>query len=470
MVLEHRLLPTWRSILGIALPSSAMNVAAPLLVTGQSMLLGHSPQGAIALAAYGSVVTTVSLATRVSSFLCDASSANVGASIGERNWAKLARGIQTSILYAVALGLLSVILLTGLKPVVFGRILRLDGPVLVASTQYFLLAVMKVPFTLVGLVMNGVLQGIRQNNALAGTAACFSLLEFVLDWSAVRLATNLCPGRSLLWKFGVIGIVMQALQTTATGVMLLRLKPVEADEGFSLYRELITEDVASDASEVENDGFGFALKSGMTHMLARSLIMQSTFAIALLCVSRLPEPTSALAAHHVISNVWMLISYFVDGLSAASIVLGTRLRAQADPGALTTLNVRCLAAGLIVGLVVMLGLLLGEDAVIKFYIGDASGATRALLMGAWPLVAAAQPLNGPLFVIDGILCGGQDYSFISRAYAVGFLLVFLPLIVSPLRLSLMGIWGTKAGFNVYRCAAALLWVKGDMDKYNVFNG
>lgn len=326
MVLEYRLRPTWRAIFGVALPSSSMNVAPPLLTTGQSALLGHSG-GAIALASYGSVSTAISLAARVSSFLCDASSAKVGTAIGERNWAKLADAIQTGIAYAMALGLATVMILSALGPVVFARVLRLEGAVLAAAGEYFKLALIKVPFTLVGLVINGALQGIRQNNVLAGTTAFFSVLEFVLDWTAVQLP-DICPGRSLLWKFGVIGIIIAALQVTATGGMLLKLKPVEADEGFSLYRELRERLVIPDAEPtegsqvedgnevVEEQGSGLVLRSGMTDMLIRSLVMQGTFAWALLCVSRLSDSTTALAAHHIITNMWMVISYFVDGFSA----------------------------------------------------------------------------------------------------------------------------------------------------------
>lgn len=345
MVLEHRLRPTWRAIFGVALPSSSMNVAAPLLATGQTALLGHSG-GAVALAAYGSVSTTISLATRVSTFLCDASSAKVGAAIGERNWAKLTDGIQTSIAYAIALGLASVMLLTVLKPVVFARILRLEGTVLLAASQYFALALIKVPFTLVGLVINGTMQGLRHSNVLAGTTAFFSVLEFVLDWAAVQL-TDLSPERSLLWKFGVIGIIVASLQIITTGLLLLTLKPVEADEGFSLYRELrerlIPEAETLDALEVEGESggdegrsSGFILKSGMVDMLVRSLVMQGTFALALLSVSRLSEPTTALAAHHIITNVWMVISYFVDGFSA--------VRLNPDPLTWSTWSTCCTPA------------------------------------------------------------------------------------------------------------------------------
>ena len=42
----------------------------------------------------------------------------------------------------------------------------------------------------------------------------------------------------------------------------------------------------------------------------------------------LPLPCS-LAAHSILSQLWILISYVVDGFAAAGIVLGSRLAAHA---------------------------------------------------------------------------------------------------------------------------------------------
>lgn len=330
LILEApQLVPSWGAICGVALPSSVFNVAAPLLSTGQTSLLGHGG-GAIALAAYGSVSTTVSLATRVSTFLCDASSAKCGAAIGARDWAKLVRSILTSILFALLLGLVSVLVLLVLKPYVFARILSLQGQVLAAAEEYFVLALCKVPFTLIGLSVSGTLQGFRQAQAVATSSIFFSGLEFALDC----MAKYVYPERSLLWKFGVVGIAVAAVQTMWGVAMLLKLKPAEADDEFSLWQELrerLIQDKSDRASDVlegedvDEDtlasrerelGSIFQFKNGMTDMLIRSLVMQGTFALALFCVSRLPSPTTALAAHHIITNVWMLISYFVDGFSA----------------------------------------------------------------------------------------------------------------------------------------------------------
>ena len=180
-------------------------------------------------------------------------------------------------------------------------------------------------------------------------------------------------------------------------------------------------------------------------------------------VSRLDTPpTDALAAHHIVTNVWMIQSYIVDGLAAAAIVIGSRLRASGS-SALLSLTARCIGGGGGVGCVIAAGLIVGRDQVIRFYVGgNHTEAVRELLASVWMLLAVAQPVNGVVFVLDGLLCAGSDFRYISKCYVVGFALVFLPLMCSQLNASLLGVWTAKSVFNVYRLGAAILWVRRDL--------
>lgn len=58
-------------------------------------------------------------------------------------------------------------------------------------------------------------------------------------------------------------------------------------------------------------------------MFARTCILQLTFVLALAAAARLG--TAALAAHGVVGQLWVVLSYLVDGFAAAGIVLGSRL-------------------------------------------------------------------------------------------------------------------------------------------------
>ncbi|KDD71746.1 hypothetical protein H632_c4473p0, partial [Helicosporidium sp. ATCC 50920] len=58
-------------------------------------------------------------------------------------------------------------------------------------------------------------------------------------------------------------------------------------------------------------------------MFLRSAVLQSTFIFSLAAAARLG--TSALAAHAVVGQIWVLVQFALDGLSMAGIVLGSRL-------------------------------------------------------------------------------------------------------------------------------------------------
>ena len=311
---------TWRLIASVALPASLANASPVLLTTAQTALLGHGKGGAVALAAYGwvltssggrlralsslalaltrttglarssfcrSVSTTISMATRVSTFLMDATSAKCGLAVGQRDWRRLAESIRGSLAWAVALGLISVLLLYAAKPFVFARLLSLRGDVLRDAESYWVFAVGKLPFQLVNLSISGGLQGFGPERvrlvALISTLA--AAVELLVDCVVVYVGGS--GGASLLWKFGLVGLAVAALQAGAGMALLLTVKPVEAGDEFSLTARLTDNDAmaAEDDEDDEDDDARVVLKDGMVDMLVRSLVMQGSFLVALVAVS-----------------------------------------------------------------------------------------------------------------------------------------------------------------------------------------
>lgn len=73
------------------------------------------------------------------------------------------------------------------------------------------------------------------------------------------------------------------------------------------------------------------LRDGLD-MFIRTLSLQATFFLALAAAARLG--TVAVAAHSIVGQAWVLVSYAVDGFAAAAIVLGSRLAGSGGgPGA-----------------------------------------------------------------------------------------------------------------------------------------
>lgn len=132
----------------------------------------------------------------------------------------------------------------------------------------------------------------------------------------------------------------------------------------------------------------------------------------------------SLAAHSVVNQLWSVVSFAVDGFAAAGIVLGSRLAAQAhDPSRapsaqwhLQRLIRRVLFAGFLAGTLAGVVFGVSRDRIIAMFTRDPA-TVAALTDGTWAVLAAAQPINGLVFVYDGLMYASQSFRFI-RNYIV----------------------------------------------------
>jgi Na+-driven multidrug efflux pump len=205
----------------------------------------------------------------------------------------------------------------------------------------------------------------------------------------------------------------------------------------------------------------FSFVSDGLNMFVRSMILQTTFFTALVAASRLGTPS--LAAHCIVNQLWQLISYAVDGFAAAGIVLGSRLAAQAhDPHLAADARVhlkriifRVLNAGLLFGLAAGLVFGIFRRRVIGMFTSDVA-TIQVLSGGVWGILCLSQPLNGLVFVYDGLMYASQSFTFIRNYISLGFLVVFCPILAvhAVVGETLAGVWLANAAFNAWRVAGA----------------
>jgi Na+-driven multidrug efflux pump len=223
------------------------------------------------------------------------------------------------------------------------------------------------------------------------------------------------------------------------------------DEYHAMYEEAI---------EGEDESLLDFFKDGLA-MLIRSMVLQITFFTTLVAASRLG--TENLAAHSVVSQLWTCISYGVDGFAAAGIVLGSRLAAQShDPSRaadakhhLKLLIQRVLGAGLLSGVTAAVSFAIWRDGIIQLFTQDPA-AQKILQGGIWVVLVTSQPINGLVFVYDGLMYSSQNFIFIRNYMILGFFVVFCPLLAVEIAVwqSLWGVWVANAAYNTWRAAGA----------------
>ena len=104
-------------------------------------------------------------------------------------------------------------------------------------------------------------------------------------------------------------------------------------------------------------------------------------------------------------------------------------------------------------------LLAGHQAVPRLFSPDP--AVRTLLATVLLVQAVWQPVNGVVFVLDGVLIGAGDARYLALA-GVGTLVVFLPLLVLVWRADagLAWLWWAFGAFMAARFASLVVRARG----------
>jgi hypothetical protein len=229
--------------------------------------------------------------------------------------------------------------------------------------------------------------------------------------------------------------------------------------------------------------------SGSAAMLARSLTLQVTFFTGVAVAARFG--TAALAAHGVIHQLWMLSAYALDGFETAATVLGVRVAALGERGddddahgdgdgggghartpaladhparpaarAYARLAARCVGGAAVGGAVLAGAIASAGPAIVDAFLRPGAHA-RALLAGA-PLtvLAAAQPVNGAAYAVDGLLASMHAWGAGAWVMLAGFGLCYGPLVAAVARAApggpgVAGIWAAKVALNCVRVGGGL---------------
>jgi MATE family multidrug resistance protein len=169
---------------------------------------------------------------------------------------------------------------------------------------------------------------------------------------------------------------------------------------------------------------------------------------------------TAVAAHQVAAQLWLFLALLVDALAVAAQALVSKHLGADDPGAARAVSNRLLQWGLLVGVGLGLGFAALQPILPGFFTDDP--ATVAAVLGIFWFVAFLQPLNGLVFVGDGIYMGAEDFGYLAKAMlaSAGAAAAVL-LLVQPMGWGLEGVWwGLTVLMGVRAATLAVPYVQG----------
>ncbi|MEJ2287967.1 MAG: MATE family efflux transporter [Deinococcales bacterium] len=401
-----------RAILALALPALGALAADPLVSLVDTAIVGRL--GATPLAALGVNTSLFSLAFVAFNFLAYGTTPMVGRALGRGDRQGAGRVVVQALTLAVVAGVAALVLLQ-LAAVPLLRAMGADGALLAPALTYLRIRALAGPALLLIEASNGAFRGFLDTRTPLIVTVGLNLVNLVLDplfifgfgWglAGAALATAIAQ-----W-LGAAGFLLALFTRRGTAIHL----PVALPRP----RELVP----------------FLRVGG--EMLLRTGSLVGTQALATAVAARVG--VAQVAAHQVAAQLWLFLALTIDALAVAGQGLVATYRGGDRPGDARAVSDRLLLLGLAVGVVLGLGFWALGPWLPRLFTSD--GTVLATVHRIYPFVVAMQPLNGLVFVWDGIFMGAEAFGFLARAMLVSAAAaVVVLLLVVPMGWGLTGVW------------------------------
>jgi putative MATE family efflux protein len=426
-----------REIVRLAVPAFLALTAEPLFLLADSAIIGHL--GTAELAGLGVASAALVTAAGIFVFLAYGTTSVVARHLGAGDeGSAISAGID-GLWLALGLGVVTAApVAAGARPIsaAFGA----SPAALEQATTYLRISAFGIPAMLVILAVTGVLRGLQDTTT--------PLVASVVGFGA-NIALNLLFVYGLHW--GIAG--------SAWGTVI-----AQTGMGLALVGVLLVRSRARQARLRPHPGRILAAARTGVPLLVRTLALRATLLVTTWVAASLGDVP--LAAHQVAMTVWSFLAFALDALAIAGQAITGRALGAGDRDGVRVAMAMMVRWGVWGGL--GLGLLLAalHSAIPPLFTTDP--AVRSALGAALVVVGLGQAVAGYVFVLDGVLIGAGDGTWLAWGMVVTFV-AYLPFVLavraggpsgSPSR-DVVVLWAAFTAFMVIR-AVVLGWrARGD---------
>ena len=424
----------FRDILRLAVPAMLALASQPLLSIGDTAMIGRIGVEPLAARAIGAAL--IGAIYWIFTFLSFGTTTLVGYHYGAHNF----RACGETYFYALCLALLGGLGVAGTGLLFATPLYSLMGAsanVIVEGVPYFRIYIASAPFTFILYSSVGFFRGTLNTRTPM-------LIAFLVTATHLSLDYGLIYGHFGLPRLGLKGAAIaawvgQLVAATTCLVIFFFSRPMAiyrtAKWHFSLIRFRPLFRIGSD----------LAIRTGA---LRGSLVFATS------CAARMGS--SVLSAHEIAFQLMLLGSDIIDGLAVAGQALVAKYLGSAQKENAYAMGKTLILCGSVAGLLFAIVFFGGQHLIVDFFTN--SPDVKLLLAGSVILlVALFQPLNGIVFVLDGLLIGAQDTRFLMWAMLIGALGIFVPISWMSLHWGwgLIGIWAGIGALMSWRLVTLL---------------
>ena len=428
----------WRSrydgeIFALALPalgSLAIDPLVSLVDTAFVGRLGAAPLGALGINAAIFAMTFV-----IFNFLAYGTTPRIGEFVGKGDDQSAGKVAAHALMIAAGCGVLALGAIQLLAPWVL-EVMGAKGALEEPALTYLRIRAFAGPAVLLTMAAHGIFRGYQDTRTPLRVTAAVNVINLVLD-----------PLLIFGLEWGIAGAAWATLIAQWVGAILfLAMLFRSTNEKIKLYPEIPRfEDLEP------------FLRAGSS-LLLRTGALVGTMGLTTAVAARVG--VAAAAGHQVANELWGFMALVVDALAVAGQALVARYLGEDDARAAREVGNRLLLLGLIVGSILGVLMWLAKPWLGPLFTDDPV-ALRSL-EEVFPIVVALQPLNGLVFVWDGVYMGAQRFVFLAIAMVISVSAAAAILLnVGSMQWGLFGVWAGITALMLMRALTlAIPWVRG----------
>jgi len=399
--------PHDRDILDLAVPALAGLAAGPLVSLVDTAFVGQL--GRVPLGALGVNTSIFSMTFVVFNFLAYGTTPRVGRAVGNDDRAEAGRVVVRALTLAVGAGAVALVVLQILaRPILL--LMGASDELMEPALAYLRIRALAGPAVLLITASHGAFRGYQDTRTPMAVTLGFNVVNGGLD-----------PLFIFVFDWGLAG----AAAATAIGQWV----------GAFTFLYLLL--------RARRDELGVELRWPALHTLVpflkvgRTASLVGTMTLATAMAARVG--VTAVAAHQVAAQLWTFLALLVDALAVAAQALVSKHLGAEDPGTAREVSNRLLQWGLAVGVTLGLGFWALRPVLPGFFTDDPE--TVGALLDVYLFVVVLQPLNGLVFVGDGLYMGAEAFSYLAKAMiGTALAAAVVLLLVIPMGWGLVGVW------------------------------
>jgi putative MATE family efflux protein len=420
-----------RRILALAAPAVVTLAADPLLGLVDTAVVGRL--GAAELGGLGIAVAVLAAVSWIFNFLVFGTTSTVARAVGAGDRAAAGRRVAHAGQVALVLGLLVGAALLAAAPAVLAAVGAAEE-LLDPAVTYLRVRALGIPLLLLGYVGHGAFRGVSDTRTPLGVVVVANVVNAALTFGLVL---------GLGW--GIAGaawatVAAEAIVVAAFAVLLRRTGLPLSGHGRPGRRELLALVVVSRDLFLRTGG----LVAGLLAIAAAGA----------------RDGAATAAGHQVLYQTFLLVSFVMDGIAiAGQALVGTALGAG-QPAQARAVARRLVGWGLVGGALLGALLLAGAEVLPRVLTDDP--VVLATVATAWWLAALGHVVNGPVFALDGVLMGAEDFAYL-RTWTVAAAVVggVGAQVAITLGAGLLGLWVAVQAMMVVRLVSLVARVRGE---------